>query len=72
MRAQKLGKIGLFLNLLFFIGYNFYFGWNFTAESNLEAFCDDLFKSNIGFFLIVYFWSLPKLYTKLLNFFNVK
>ena len=72
MRAQKLGKILLFLNILFFIGYNFYFGWNFTAESDLEAFCDDLFKSNIGFFLIVYFWSLPKLYTKLLNFFNVQ
>jgi hypothetical protein len=72
MRAQKIGGIGLMLNLLFFIIYNTYFGWNYFPQSSAETICDELFKSNIAFFLIIYFWSLPKLYTKLLNFFNVK
>jgi hypothetical protein len=72
MRAQKIGGIGLMLNLLFFIIYNTYFGWNPFPQSSAETICDALFESNIAFFLIIYFWSLPKLYTKLLNFFNVK
>lgn len=39
------------LILIYFIIYNYYFGWNLHAITDAEKVCDEIFKISLGVFM---------------------
>ncbi len=62
MKNIRIGQGLLVLTILFYIGENCYFGWNKTALSSAEAYCDTFYT--IGFYtgFMIYFSPLYSLY----------
>jgi hypothetical protein len=70
MKNIKFAKRLIQLNLLFWIMYNTYFGWNFDAISELEKNCDTIFIVTINVSIAIYLMPLFSLYEKTIEAFT--
>jgi hypothetical protein len=70
MKNIKFAKRLIQLNLLFWIIYNTYFGWNFDAISELEKNCDTIFIVTINVSIAIYLMPLFSLYEKTIEAFT--
>ncbi len=48
MKTFKIGKYILFLDCMFWFGYNIWFGWNKLPISENEKICDSIFSQILG------------------------
>ena len=62
--VARLGTIIWILSSIFFVAYNFYFGWNAEAESELERIFDDLYKYLMSLGLLLFTFPFVRLYSK--------
>ena len=62
MKNIKFAKRLIQLNLLFWLIYNTYFGWNFEAISEVEKNCDAIFIIIIKVSIAIYLMPLLSLY----------
>ncbi|QYV99952.1 hypothetical protein Freya6_3 [Polaribacter phage Freya_6] len=67
MKKIKLAHKIAVLNIIFFIGYNTYFGWNMYSLSEAETNCDNIFKVVNFLFMILYFLPLLDAYEKFIK-----
>jgi hypothetical protein len=72
MRKIKLAKAIIQLNLLYWVIYNSYFGWNYTAQSTLEENCDTLFSIMVNIAIVIYIMPLFHLYESVIELLNKK
>lgn len=56
MTSLRIGKVFLFLGFAFFLGQNFYFGWNEEAMSDIESYADH-FNQFLFFLGMVFYFS---------------
>jgi hypothetical protein len=70
MKNIKFAKRLIQLNILFWIIYNTYFGWNFDAISELEKNCDTIFIVTINVSIAIYLMPLFSLYEKTIEAFT--
>jgi hypothetical protein len=70
MKNIKFAKRLIQLNILFWIIYNTYFGWNFDAISELEKNCDTIFIVTIKVSIAIYLMPLLSLYEKTIEAFT--
>ncbi len=62
MKFLKIASKLFWINVGFFILYNFYFGWNKLPLSDLEATFDTISKWGFTIWFIVYLIPLMRLY----------
>lgn len=62
MKFLKLASKLFWINIGFFVLYNFYFGWNELPQSELEETFDTISKVGFQIFLIVLLLPLMRLY----------
>ena len=67
MNKIKLAYIIIIINVLFFITYNTFFGWNMQSLSIAETNCDNVFKIVFYFSLWIYFLPLVDVYEKFIK-----
>ena len=63
----KLGKICIHISSVFFIAYNYYFGWNTTPESKLEESFDDCFQFMYILSILFLIFPIVELIAKKVN-----
>ena len=62
MKKIRFAKLLMQLNLLFWIIYNSYFGWNLNATSQIEENCDSIFSAIVKIALVIYILPLFDVY----------
>jgi hypothetical protein len=62
MKKIKYAKLIIQLNLLFYVVYNTYFGWNFHSVTNIEDNCDSIFTIIMKIAIVIYIIPLFSLY----------
>ncbi len=67
MKKIKLAKAIIQLSLLYWVIYNSYFGWNYTAQSTLEENCDNLFSIMVNIAIVIYIMPLFHLYESVIK-----
>ena len=67
MNKIKLAYRIIIINVLFFITYNTFFGWNMQSLSIAETNCDNIFKIVFYFSLWIYFLPLVDVYEKFIK-----
>jgi hypothetical protein len=72
MKTIKIAKAIVQLNLLFWVIYNSYFGWNYTAQNTIEENCDSIFSVVMKLAIILYLIPLFKLYELTIEIMSIK
>ena len=67
MKKIKLAYRLVVINVVFYIIYNTYFGWNMYSLSEAETYCDNVFKIAFYFVLWIYFLPLVDVYEKFIK-----
>jgi hypothetical protein len=67
MKSIKLAKVIIQLNLLYWVIYNSYFGWNYTSQSTSEENCDTLFSIMVNIAIVIYIMPLFHLYESVIK-----
>jgi hypothetical protein len=67
MKTIKFATKILFINFIFFLVYNTYFGWNWKPINDSEKWCDDIFHYINIFGLILYAIPITRIYEYYLN-----
>ena len=62
MKKIKNAKLIIQLNLLFYVVYNTYFGWNFHSVTKFEDNCDYIFTIIMKIAIVIYIIPLFSLY----------
>lgn len=69
MRNINIAKNIQLFNLIYFLIYNIYFGFNWESQSVAESNCDTIFKAVLYVAFIIYLLPLFKLYEKAVELF---
>lgn len=62
MRILNFATKLVMLNVLYFIVYNTYFGWNWKPQSPAEILCDDIFDVIMNIALVIFGIPLFNIY----------
>jgi hypothetical protein len=72
MKKIKFAHTLIQLNLLYWVIYNSYFGWNYTAQTTLEENCDSVFSIVMYLAIVIYLIPLFLLYETVIELLNKK
>jgi hypothetical protein len=72
MKKIKFARTLIQLNLLYWVIYNSYFGWNYTAQTTLEENCDSVFSIVMYLAIVIYLIPLFLLYETVIELLNKK
>jgi hypothetical protein len=67
MKKIKLAKAIIQLNLMFWVIYNTYFGWNATALTQIEENCDFIFLLMMKVAIVIYIIPFFSLYESIIE-----
>jgi hypothetical protein len=62
MKQIKIAKLMIQLNLLYWVIYNTYFGWNFKSVTQIESNCDNIYTTINVIAVVIYILPLFSLY----------
>lgn len=57
-RTFKIANALFFFLIIFYVSYNFYYGWNRVALTNAEIICDLITKTGFFAWLFLHFYAI--------------
>jgi len=66
-KVASFGRAIYVTSLIFYVCYNFYFGWNIRPENEYEKLFDDVFKNIFDIGLLLYILPAAKIYSSFID-----